>query len=149
MKTLTKSLLALGVALSFTACGGGSIGNLVDDTNYNDTNYNDDYNDYTPSGTTVSQYDFGYSDYLFTGTSSYGENVSLYFYANGTYEYYRGSEYFYGYYSVDSSGILMQDSTDGGSYYLYSDSYGQFSEGGTYSCPGLGRELYISSIQTL
>jgi hypothetical protein len=148
MKSLTKFVLALGMAFALTACGGGSLGGDDYDDYTSTTSYGDDYTPTTSYGTSIYA-DNLYNGYRIDGTSSYGESVSLYFYSDGTYEYYRGSEYFYGSYTVDSSGILMRDYTDGGSYYLYSDSYGQFSEGGTYSCPGLGRELYISSIQTL
>jgi len=138
MKSVMKLLMALSMAFFLSACGGG-------------TSDGSDWDGGDTTGGGLSVYDVS-NGYEFQGTSSYGESVTLYFYSDGTYEYYRGSEYFSGTYYTDSSGVVMSD-YDGGSYILYADSYGEFYEGGTFECPGecpgLGRELTIYNIESM
>jgi len=134
MKTLVKMLVALMISFFMTSCGGGG-GWDSDPINGGSNGY----------GTTI-YVDSLYDGYKIEGTSSYGEDVTLFFYSNGTYQYYRDNEYFEGTYQTDDYNVIMSDYTDDGSYILEGDSYGQFTEGGSYSCPGLGRRLNIYTI---
>ena len=109
MKKLIKLLILSVAVVFFTGCGG-----VTDDT---------------AGSTSVNIYDLTYG-YSIQGTDSNYNSVEL-VYCGSSYDYYRGSSHFYGYFEIDGSDIVMSDYTDGGRYRL--DSYnGLIEEGYNY-----------------
>jgi len=133
MKTLTKLFLALGIAFSLTACGGGGGDDLFDD-GYTDNGYDDNYNtdngydeNYDNGGDSVSLQNLagrsisdsngGYIDFCSDG--------SIYYYLNSN-----GNHT--GTYNVVNSGYKLDFyDSDRGSYAIET-SNGYLEEGMTY-----------------
>jgi hypothetical protein len=114
MKTLTKLFLALGIALSLSACGGGGLGD--DEYGYPDNGGGDTNSIYIHDLAGYAIYD-------------YNNNASIYFCQDGSaYVYDSGftSTRYYGNYNISikyPNQINFFDQTDGGSYTLQTDGY--------------------------
>ena len=114
MKKL-RSLVFAGIAVfTFSGCGGTSGDGGGDDG----------------SGELYTTVDIEhlYQGYGMTGYSDDMEDVTL-VYCGGQYDYYRGSEHFYGDFNIVDDEIQMYDH-DGGSYIIDTDNY--FLEVGEY-----------------
>jgi hypothetical protein len=146
MKKFLNIFLMIFIVLSLSSCGGGD-GDSFDD-NYNNSSYdndsydNDNYNYNNNESVHLSELSDGYT---ISGVSSQGEDVDIYFYSDGSYEYDRGNDSFYGRYSIVDTEVQFKDD-DGGSYVLDSENY-IFETNKNYHCTGgYSSSLYITSI---
>jgi len=153
--------LAFSTALVMSSCSGTaddvtiSDGNSNNSGSYNDYNnddYNNDYGDTSDNfgydnyenSKSIDIYDLEEGSYTITGYNNRGEDIELNFNSDGSYEYYRDGENFYGSFSIKYGEVQMIDD-NGGSYVLAANN-DELSVGGSYFCDALGRELTITSI---
>ena len=127
MKRILSLFLTFFVVLTLSSCGEGGSGSTPPDGN----------------SVYISNLDNGY---IIKGRSSKNENVTLTFYSDGTYDYERDNEYFYGDFDIVDVEVQMRDNS--GSYVLDSEN-GILKEGYSYFCNALGRKLTISSIESI
>ncbi len=90
----------------------------------------------------VNLYDLTYG-YAVEGYSSYGEQVSLDYCANG-YDLYRGNEHFHGEFNTNGYTINMYDS-DGGSYVIDTDD-GYLDVGENYYIYDIDTDITVEAI---
>lgn len=123
-KLLSIALMSLSLFV-FSGCGGGSTSTPVyPDTPVNPPVYPDEpiYPDEPVYPEIIYSIDIMDLDdgYSLEGYSSDGDLVILE-YCHGTYNYYRGADYFYGDFSTNQFTVNMYDS-DGGSYVIDTDA---------------------------
>jgi len=140
MKRILSLFLTFFVVLTLSSCGTGEDGSSNDGNN--NSYENNDY--YNSNSIYISNLNNGY---IIRGSNNRGENVTLYFYDDGSYDYDRNNEYFSGTYKIIDVEVQMKDS-NGGSYVLDSEN-GILKEGYSYFCNALGRKLTISSIESI
>jgi len=147
MKRILSLFLTFFVVLTLSSCGTGGEDGDSSSGNNNNGGYSDDSdynNDYSNSNSIyISNLRNGY---IIKGRSSKDEDVTLTFYSDGTYDYERNNEYFYGNFDIVDVEVQMRDGS--GSYVLDSEN-GILKEGYSYFCNALGRKLTISSIESI
>lgn len=128
MKTL-KLFVVLFALLSLIGCDSGDSGDGSNNSNeYNSIN--------------IDELDYGFS---IVGYNSDNESVELIYCSTGNYEYYRGSNSFYGSFNIVGDEVQMYDN-DGGSYIISTSGTGSFEVGEYYYIFDISSDITVNEI---